>query len=326
MEQQFGTPGALRRSRVTSASLSQEPHATAPPYALGWAARVRTMWRHAGSSDVNGLAAELAFRSFLAFIPFFVVVATVGGLIGASAGLQNPAEQAFNLLAESLSPEVSGVIRAELDRVVASRPTGLLGAAMLGTTMLGGSARASVLKGINRAYDLVEHGHGGNDGLLGLGLALLAEGVLSVSLALLVGAQVLSHIAASSPETPNTFWHLASSSRWPLAVAVLLLQAALVYRIAPCGAIPWRWVTPGAVVFAVGWICATALFTLYADFVGAYTAVFGVLGGVVVLLAWFQITAYALLFGAELNAVLTGGPNIALDSAARKDRDETLQE
>jgi len=98
------------------------------------------MWRHAGASDINGLAAELAFRLFLSFIPFFVVVATVGGMIGAWAGLQNPTEHAFNLLAESLSPEVADAIRTELEQVFWSRPGGLLGAAVLGTLVLGASA------------------------------------------------------------------------------------------------------------------------------------------------------------------------------------------
>lgn len=79
---------------------------------------------------------------------------------------------------------------------------------------------------------------------------------------------------------------------------------------------PWRWVTPGALVFAVGWLEASALFTLYADPVGAYTTVFGALGGMVVLLAWFQLTAYALLIGAELNAGLTCGREIRHDAAA----------
>src|SRR5215210_7652369 len=93
-----------------------------------WGALATKLWRHAGSSDINGLAAELAFRSFLAFIPFFVVVVSLGGLVGASARLENPAEQAFDLLAESLSPEVAGAIRSELERVLQSRPGGLLSA------------------------------------------------------------------------------------------------------------------------------------------------------------------------------------------------------
>jgi len=281
------------------------PAASATRFAPKVGALANTLWRRAGAIDINGLAAELAFRSFLAFIPFFVVVVTLGGLVGTSASLENPAEQAFDLLAESLSPEVSAAIRSELDRVLQSRPAGLLSSAVLGTLVLGASAGASVLKGINRAYDLDESRPWWTRWLLGLCIALLAETVLTAALALLVAAQVVGHVAASSPETPHTFWLIAAFSRWPLVTIVLLLQAALVCRIAPCGTVPWRWVTPGALVFAVGWMSASALFNLYADLVGAYTAVFGVLGGVVVLLAWFQISAYALLLGAQLNAVLT---------------------
>jgi membrane protein len=278
------------------------------------------VWRHAGASDVNGLAAELAFRSFLAFVPFFVVIVTFAGFWTARASLENPVEQAFNLLGESLSPEVVGAVRGVLDAILSSRPGGLLGAAVVATVVLGASAGASVLKGINRAYDLDETRSWWKRWLLGLAIALLAEGVLCVSLALLVGAQIVGHLAAASGEAPGTFWLVASASRWPLAMLVLLLQGALVYRIAPCGDIPWRWVTPGAAVFTAGWIGASAVFNVYADLVGAYTAVFGILGGIVVLLVWFQITAYALLLGAELNAVLTqlGGSKEAVGLIAHR--------
>src|SRR4051794_10568005 len=99
---------------VTSSSASSDVQA-------GFSAIVplfARMWRHAALSDVNGLAAEIALRSFLAFIPFFVVIVTLGGVIGARADLQNPADQAFGLIAESLSPEVSTAIHTELERVL----------------------------------------------------------------------------------------------------------------------------------------------------------------------------------------------------------------
>jgi membrane protein len=65
---------------------------------------------------------------------------------------------------------------------------------------------------------------------------------------------------------------------------------------------------PVALVFGVGWLCASALFAVYADLVGAYTPVFGVLGGIVVLLVWFPIIAYALIIGAELNTAVRDLP------------------
>jgi membrane protein len=85
----------------------------------------------------------------------------------------------------------------------------------------------------------------------------------------------------------------------------------IVFRVAPNSKQPWRWATAGAVLFAAGWLLASSLFVVYVNWAGGYASSYGVLGGVVVLLLWLQVTAYALLVGAELNAVIeqrTGQP------------------
>lgn len=71
-----------RNRRVISALRAELP-AGSWAYAPGLMAVLRHVWRHAAVSDVNGLAAELALRSFLAFIPFCVVVATISGVVDA---------------------------------------------------------------------------------------------------------------------------------------------------------------------------------------------------------------------------------------------------
>jgi membrane protein len=63
-------------------------------------------------------------------------------------------------------------------------------------------------------------------------------------------------------------------------------------------------VTPGAVVFGLGWLAASFLFVVYVKFAGGYASSYGVIGGVVVILLWLQLTMYALLLGAEVNAQL----------------------
>jgi membrane protein len=95
---------------------------------------------------------------------------------------------------------------------------------------------------------------------------------------------------------------LASFARWPLLLVVLMVEATVVYRVAPDSRLPWRWVTPGAVIFGVGWLGASFLFVAYVKFAGGYASSYGVIGGVVVILLWLQLTMYALLLGAEVNA------------------------
>ena len=57
-------------------------------------------------------------------------------------------------------------------------------------------------------------------------------------------------------------------------------------------------------MFAVGWVAATALFALYVANFGNYSNTYGALGGVVVLMLWFYLTAVLLLLAAELTSLL----------------------
>jgi membrane protein len=89
------------------------------------------------------------------------------------------------------------------------------------------------------------------------------------------------------------------------AGAVMMLLLALVYRFVPCrqGA-PWRWITPGSVLATLVWLLLTAGFGLYVANFGNYNATYGSLGAVIAFLTWLYLTAYVILFGAELNAIL----------------------
>ena len=78
---------------------------------------------------------------------------------------------------------------------------------------------------------------------------------------------------------------------------------ALVYYIAPNVEMrSWKWITPGAIVGSLLWLALSALFALYATFSGSYSRTYGALATGVILLLWLNYTAWAILFGAELNA------------------------
>src|SRR5947199_950750 len=81
----------------------------------GWRARLgeagRRLVHQIMRDDVLGLAAELAYRSFLALIPFFMFLAAVGAEIGSSLQLQNPTEPIVGLLGEALPPGSTWLVR-----------------------------------------------------------------------------------------------------------------------------------------------------------------------------------------------------------------------
>jgi membrane protein len=62
------------------------------------------------------------------------------------------------------------------------------------------------------------------------------------------------------------------------------------------------WLTPGAVLATTLWVTASLALKYYLVWVGSFNETYGTIGGVMVLLLWFYVTAVAILIGAELNA------------------------
>ncbi len=58
----------------------------------------------------------------------------------------------------------------------------------------------------------------------------------------------------------------------------------------------------GAVAATVIWLVASIGFSIYTSTFGNYAKTYGVFAGIVVMLMWLWITAYAILLGAEINA------------------------
>ena len=87
--------------------------------------------------------------------------------------------------------------------------------------------------------------------------------------------------------------------------AGLVLGIGALYRLGPrsppgaSGSL-----TPGAVTAAVLWVAVSLLFSIYTSTFGSYNETYGSLAAVVMLLLWLQLTAMAVLVGAELNQVL----------------------
>jgi membrane protein len=102
--------------------------------------------------------------------------------------------------------------------------------------------------------------------------------------------------------TARTVWGLA---RWPAALLVAIVICAFVYTYAPYAPNRrFRCFSPGALIAVAIWLVASIGFSAYATNFSSYNATYGAFATAVVLLVWLWLTAVALLFGAEVNAVL----------------------
>jgi membrane protein len=244
------------------------------------------------------MSAQVAFSSLLAFFPAMVFLVGLLDLIGA-----------YETLQEFLSPVAPGDVLETIDTLQEETSEGtsvvafLLGAA--GATWAASGAMNAVIKAVNRAYDRVETRPFWKTRLIAIVLVALTGLVLAGLLLLIVFGGPLGNAIAEQARLGGAFDLVWAVLRWPIAFVAILLFFALVYYLAPNKDVrSWAWLTPGSLAGGVGWLALSGLFALYTSFSDSYSKTYGTLASGIVLLLWLNYSAFALLFGAELNAEL----------------------
>jgi membrane protein len=270
--------------------------------------------------DCMGLAQQVAYSSLLAFFP------AVAFLVGA-LGLFHLFGDVKSLL-DPIAP--SGVIKF-ITGLQKDSKGGTSAAAFLigffGAVWAASGAMTSVIKAVNRTYERQETRPFWK--VRGIAILLVVTSGITTAgifLLIIVGGS-LSDAIAKKAGLGSAFQLVWGIARWPVAFCAILLFFGLVYDLAPNKEQrSWKWITPGSVVGGLLWLLLSGLFALYVTFAGNYTKTYGTIASGVILLLWLNYSAFALPFGAELNAELdrqadiraAGGENAGLVRLARR--------
>jgi membrane protein len=264
----------------------------------------KRLYQEARDNDLSGAAAELAYRFFLALFPFFIFIGAMGGLVADLLGVANPTDEIMNELGKSLPPDAASVLRSQLEAVLNSRNVGLMSVGFLLTVWASSSGVGTIIKTTNRAYNVRETRPIWKRWALSITLTVLGGLMLIGAFILFIVGQIYGMEIARELGVGGAAASLLAFARWPVVVILSLTATAVLYWAAPNVHLPFKWITPGALLFTVGWLLASYLFGLYVGRFGGYNTTYGTLGGVVILLIWFYITSLILLLGAQLNAVI----------------------
>lgn len=247
---------------------------------------------------VLAVAAGVTFYALLALVPAITALISIFGLVLAPAevpGLLAPAT--------SLMPQAGAALVTEQATRIAGQANGTLSLTALVALVLAlwsanGGTKA-MLQALGIAYDVKEMRGFVRLNLVALGFTL-AGIVLVVLLGLLVAA-----LPFLVDQLGPVGRDLVLTLRWPVILALLLAVLAAVYYWGPNRPdAEWSWITPGAVVAALGLILVSAGFGWYVSTFGSYDKTYGSLAGVVVLMLWIWLSTVMVLLGAEINAEL----------------------
>lgn len=308
---------------ATDQASARVGHTPASPEKLSrgeWVAVGKRTFSEFLADDCMGLAQEVAFSSMLAFFP---AVAFLLGLLGVlhlydklQSFLATIAPHGVIHFIEGLQRDSSGGAK-----VVAL----VVGSA--GAVWAASGAMGSVMKAVNRAYDRQETRPFWKVRATAIVLVVLSGITVVVLATLIVFGGPLGHAIANKAHLGSAFDLVWAILRWPIALCAVLIFFSLVYYFAPNQDVRhWRWVTAGSFVAGALWLALSGLFTLYVTFAGSYSKTYGSIAAGVILMLWLNYSAWALLFGAELNSELdrqadihaAGGENAGLVKPARR--------
>ena len=255
-----------------------------------------------GIRDTNAsiIAAGVAFYAFLALVPALIAVVAIYGLVANPADVKDQITSFTSAAPRDaqrlLSNQLSSITRG------AGGGTGIAAAIAIGAALWSASSGTAAL---NTGLTVVNRENETRGmlkrRLLALVLTLFAVAGVLVMLVLVVALPSLLDSAGISG-IGRTALELA---RWPLLAIFLLDGLAVIYRYGPQRRRPmWRWVTPGAVVAMLVGLAASIGFSIYVSLLGNYNKTYGALGAIIVVLLWLYLMAFAVLFGAALNAEL----------------------
>jgi membrane protein len=264
----------------------------------------RRLLDHSLGDDIIGLSAELAYRFFLAFFPFAIFMASLGALVTAGLGIPNPAERAVELLGDVLPDEATSTVQAELEALVANQSRALLSIGAILALIFATGGTNAIIKALDRVYDVRESRPFWLRYLTALGMTVIAGAAIVSAFALIVPLRVLEPAIAGALGMGEEAALLINLGGVLVALALIVAAATYVYRVAPNIRLPLRTLLPGALLFAVAWVAMTVGLSVWVSTFADYSATYGTLAGVVVLLIWFYASALLFLLAAEFNAVL----------------------
>lgn len=274
-------------------------HAPSQMPARAWKDIALRTYKRTWDDNVALVSAGVAFYGFFALLSLLGLIVIAYGFFAEAKTVIDH----MSKLTAVLPTQIAVLIGDQLLRAIdaSQKAKGLALLIAIGVAFYGGTNGASaVITALNIAYEEKEKRSLVRFYLLALGMTATA---LLVALLAIAATAILAALQSLFPQASPPLVIVGKVVGYAVLLLVAAAVAATLYRFGPSREkAKWRWITPGSMFAAVAWLILTVLFGVYVARFTNYQASYGSIGAVVALLSWMYLSAYAFVFGAELNS------------------------
>ena len=248
--------------------------------------------------NASGMAAQLAYYFLLAIFPLLIFLLTLVPLF------QIDQEMIVGMIEDYAPAEIAGMLTGIIDDVMTSSGGGLLSVGLIATLWSASNGMTALMNAFNVAYDIEDN----RNFFVSKGLSIFFTIILTLSVLLtfvliVFGGQIgnLMFGVIGLDDQFSTVWNLIRSILPVLLVFVVFL---IMYLTAPNIKVKLKSVIPGTIFTTVAFLVASWGFSVYVSGFGNYSATYGSIAGVIILIFWLYITGVIIILGAQINAII----------------------
>ncbi|MDT0018199.1 YihY/virulence factor BrkB family protein [Listeria swaminathanii] len=251
-----------------------------------------------GRNDVSGNAAQLAYYMLFSIFPMLLIAATL------LAYLHIDKDSVFNMIKEFAPDQIMDFLEENLNTLLTQKNGGLLSIGIIATLWSASNGMNAVMKSLNKAYGVTNKRNYVVQRLLSMFFTLAMLATVGATLLLLVFGQQIGMFLINHLNFSEDFLSFWNNLRWTVTLVVIFVVFTFLYWVAPNRRSTLISVLPGALFSTIGWTVASVGFAYYVNNFGNYSATYGSIGVIIILMLWFYLTGIILMIGGELNATL----------------------
>lgn len=242
------------------------------------------------------LAAGVAYYSTLAFFPLAAASVAIAALFVSDGNLHGLLHGLEQYLPSDLAKLVGSQLETALANQASNRVVAIVAIAI--AFFSASSATKNLIKASNVSYACEE-----SRSFVKLRLtSITMTAMLFMCGVVVVGCLFIDSRLLESLGLTHIVATILSFGRWVAIIILVAATLATFYRYGPNRPNPhWQWVSWGAAIASIFWLCGTVLFFLYVKYLAHYTESYSLFAGIIVLMVWMNLSSFIILLGAEIN-------------------------
>lgn len=241
--------------------------------------------------EMRILPGNIAFFFVLALIPMFTLMVAIASYFSVSM------DMIVNFINDLVPHEVSEMI---IDAIFTKGYDSSIGIFNVVALFVASNGTYAIITAANTLYKVKN-----NDALKDRVKSIILLFLLLMLLVFLIivpmyGGKLLSLFG--NTELVNDIRFVFGIVKWPVTIFLIYVSLKLIYTIAPGIKISSSSTTIGARFTTIIWTITTAIFGYYLKHFANYSAIYGSLSNLIILMMWLYIISYVFVLGLAINA------------------------